>query len=66
MLTILTFLPLIGVVAILLLRWVKRETDELAKQIAVVTSAVTFIMSLVVLASYDKSVSGLQMVEKAD
>jgi NADH-quinone oxidoreductase subunit M len=66
MLTILTFLPLLGVAAILLLRPFKKETDDLVKQIAVVTSAVTFVFSLIVLASYDAGKSGLQMVEQAD
>lgn len=66
MLTILTFLPLLGVVAILLLKPLKRESDNLVKQIAVVASALTLVVSLVVLAQYDKNVSGLQMVDQID
>lgn len=66
-LTIVTFLPLIGVLAILLLRWpFRRESDHLIKQIALITSVATFIVSLVVLFNYDRSVSGLQMVEQAN
>jgi NADH-quinone oxidoreductase subunit M len=65
-LTILTFLPLIGVAAILLLKPLKREKDELIKQVALVASAITFIMSLFVLFSFDRSESGLQMVQAVD
>ncbi len=65
-LTILTFLPLLGVAAILLLKPLKRESDNLIKQIALVASAITFIVSLVVLATYDNGKSGLQMVEQFD
>lgn len=64
MLTILTFLPLLGVLVILLLKPFKRENDNLIKQIALAASAATLVMSLVVLAGFDKSVSGLQMVDR--
>ncbi|RMG96873.1 MAG: NADH-quinone oxidoreductase subunit M [Chloroflexi bacterium] len=65
-LTIVTFLPLVGVAAILLLKPLKRESDVLIKQIANVTAIATFIVSLVVLFRFDKSVAGLQLVDKAD
>jgi NADH-quinone oxidoreductase subunit M len=64
MLTILTFLPLLGVLVILLLKPLKRENDNLIKQIALVASAATLVMSIVVLATYDRNVSGLQMVDR--
>ena len=64
-LTIVTFFPLVGVAAILLLRPLRRESDMLVKQIAVLTSVVTFIISLLVLANYDANQSGLQLVERA-
>lgn len=60
-LTILTFFPVIGVAAMLMLKVTKRETDEAAKQIALWTSIITFIISLVVLGMYRSSVSGLQL-----
>jgi NADH-quinone oxidoreductase subunit M len=63
-LTILTFFPLVGVVAILLLRAINRETETLIKQVAVLTSIITFILSLLVLAFYDRSVSGLQLIDR--
>ncbi|HEX6383165.1 MAG TPA: NADH-quinone oxidoreductase subunit M [Anaerolineae bacterium] len=65
-LTILTFFPLVGVAAILLLKPLRRESDTLVKQIAILTSIVTFILSLVVLGNYDLNESGLQMVERAN
>jgi NADH-quinone oxidoreductase subunit M len=65
MLTIVTFFPLIGVLAILLLKPFNRESDKLVKQIAVLTSVVTFLLSLAVLASYNLNQSGLQLVEQA-
>lgn len=66
MLTILTFLPLLGVVAILLLKPFRRESESLIKQVALAASALTLIASVIVLTQYDKNVSGLQMVDQAD
>ena len=66
LLTIVTFLPLLGVAAILILNHGERESDKSIKQIALWTSIITFFVSLVVLASYDKGVSGLQLVEQAN
>lgn len=65
MLTILTFIPLVGVLAILLLKPLKRESERSIKQVAIATSIVTFILSIVLVVSYDTAQSGLQMVEKA-
>ncbi len=66
MLTIVTFFPVLGAVIILLLKLFKKESDLLVKQLAVGTSIVTFVLSLVVLAQFDTGVSGLQMVNQAD
>ncbi|MCA9968692.1 MAG: NADH-quinone oxidoreductase subunit M [Anaerolineales bacterium] len=65
MLTIVTFFPVLGVVVLLLLKAFKKESDLLIKQLAVGTSIVTFVLSLVVLAQFDLGVGGLQMVERA-
>jgi NADH-quinone oxidoreductase subunit M len=65
MLTILTFIPLVGVLAILLLKPLKRESERSIKQVAIATSIVTFILSIVLVVSYDTAQSGLQMVQKA-
>lgn len=61
LLSLLTFSPLIGVVALFFVK--KESSDKLIKQIAIGTSAITFIISLIVLANYDSSISGLQMYE---
>ena len=66
-LTILTFLPVIGVAAILLLKPAFRnESDETIKGVALWTTIITLIVSIVVLFMYDSSVSGLQMESQAD
>ncbi len=49
LLSFLTFFPLVGIVAILLLKPLKRESDNLIRQVAIGTAAVTFIISVVVL-----------------
>jgi NADH:ubiquinone oxidoreductase subunit 4 (subunit M) len=56
LLTLLTFFPLVGVVAILLLKPFKVETDKLIKQVAIATVIITFIIALVVLFSFDKAI----------
>jgi len=67
MLSILTFFPLVGVILLLALKPVlKREPDNTVKGIAIGTSAVTFVLSIVVLLMYDSSVAALQLVEQAD
>ncbi|MEI2611687.1 MAG: NADH-quinone oxidoreductase subunit M [Candidatus Promineifilaceae bacterium] len=60
-LTILTFFPVVGVAIMLILKLTKRETDESAKQIALWTSIITFVISLVVLGLYNSNVAGLQL-----
>ena len=67
-LTILTFLPVIGVAVILLLKtpWWNNESDEGIKQIALWTTIITLIVSIVVLLMYNSGVSGLQLESQAD
>jgi NADH-quinone oxidoreductase subunit M len=65
MLTFMTFFPLLGVVVILLLKQFGRETDDNIRRTAVVTSIITFILSLVVLGMYDAGAATLQLEEQA-
>ena len=65
-LTIVTFLPLVGVLAILLTNPPKRGSENLVKGIAVATSVVVFLGTLLILMRYDPSVAGLQMIDRFD
>jgi NADH-quinone oxidoreductase subunit M len=65
LLTIMTFFPLVGVAAILLLKPLKRETDDLIRLLAVATSAVTLVISIIVLFAFNPDDPGLQLVQKA-
>ncbi|MGZ4108909.1 MAG: complex I subunit 4 family protein, partial [Actinomycetota bacterium] len=62
-LTVTTFLPIVGVV--LLLVW-PRIADDVARGVALVVSIATFLVSLGMLGRFDGSVGGFQMVERAD
>jgi NADH-quinone oxidoreductase subunit M len=66
LLTILTFLPLLGVLAILLVKPPQRGTDDTIKIIAIGTSAITFLASLLVLFRFDASNPALQLVDRVD
>ena len=66
LLTIVTFLPLVGVLAILLTNPPKRGSENLVKGIAVATSVVVFLGTLLILMRYDPSVAGLQMIDRFD
>jgi len=46
LLTVLTFFPMVGILAILLLKPLKRESDNLIRQVAIATAALTFIIRL--------------------
>ena len=61
-LTVTTFLPLVGVVVLLLWR---RVPDDLARGIALLVALATFIVSLGVLGRFDSSSAGYQLVEQA-
>lgn len=63
LLTIVTFLPLIGIVIILLLKPLKRESDETVRRVAMATSVATFIGTIIILLSYNANDPGLQLVD---
>lgn len=60
MLTLLTFFPLVGVLAIFAVTW-RRDNDNSVRWLAVLTSVATFILSLVMLGRYNPNIGGLQM-----
>ena len=60
-LSLLTFFPLIGVVALLIMR---KASDNALKWVAISTAIATFILSLVVLGQFETGVAGLQMVDR--
>ena len=62
LLTIVTFMPLIGVVV--LLAW-RAAPDDTVRAIAMLTAVATFIVSLAVLGRFDRADAGFQMVEQA-
>lgn len=66
LLTVLTFFPLIGMVAILLLKPFKVESDKLIKQIAIATAVITFLISIVVVIAFVPNNPTLQLVDRAD
>ncbi|MDX1435507.1 MAG: NADH-quinone oxidoreductase subunit M [Anaerolineales bacterium] len=57
-LTILTFFPLIG---ILIIAFIDRERENLIRWVALVTSLITFAISLIVLAQFNPDEAALQM-----
>lgn len=66
-LTILTFLPLVGVLAILLMKQSDDgSNDDSIKLVAIATSAVTFVASLLVIFRFDATNPALQMVDRVD
>jgi len=69
-LSLTTFLPLVGVAAILLLRLAGKPDDARtvsgAKWIALATTLATLALSVVVVARFDPSQSGFQFLEDAD
>jgi NADH-quinone oxidoreductase subunit M len=67
LLTILTFLPLVGVLAILLLKESEDGSNRnTIKLVAIATSAVTFVVSLLVLFRFDATNPALQLVDRVD
>jgi NADH-quinone oxidoreductase subunit M len=62
-LTLTTFLPLAGVVILLVWPGIR---DEVARVAALVVSIATFVVSLGMLGRFDGSVAGFQMIERAD
>jgi len=66
LLTILTFFPMVGILAILLLKPLKRESDNLVRQIAIATAALTFIISGIVLIQFNPDQATLQLIDKVE
>ncbi|MHA6641969.1 NADH-quinone oxidoreductase subunit M [Mesorhizobium sp. A623] len=59
-----TFLPLVGVLLVLLIRDDSENARRNVRAITLLTTAVTFIVSLFVWIGFDNSQAGFQMVEK--
>ncbi|MFZ0547619.1 MAG: NADH-quinone oxidoreductase subunit M [Candidatus Promineifilaceae bacterium] len=65
LLTLTTFFPVLGALLILALKPLfDRESDQLIKRIAVITSVITFVLSLVVLAAYNSGTGELQLKDQ--
>ncbi len=64
LLTIVTFFNLIGVAIILLLKPLKWETDDRIRRIALATSIITLIGTVIILANFNQDVAALQMVDR--
>ncbi len=64
LLTIVTFLPLVGVLFIALMRGDDAQSQRNIRWIAFVTTLFTFLVSLLILKQYDMSNPGFQLVEK--
>ncbi|MEI6985510.1 MAG: NADH-quinone oxidoreductase subunit M, partial [Rhodospirillaceae bacterium] len=62
-LSVTTFLPMVGVVFLLLLPGDNEAVKQKARYIALWTSLITFVSSLVMLASFDSSSASFQFVE---
>ncbi|MFK7792585.1 MAG: NADH-quinone oxidoreductase subunit M, partial [Devosiaceae bacterium] len=65
-LSIVTFLPLVGVALILLIRGDDDIAQRNIRNIALFTTIVTFIVSLFIWGGFDNSNPGFQMVEESD
>ena len=63
LLTITTFLPLIGVV--FLLAGGRSLRDDAARSVALATTLATFLVSLIVVGRFDSAGSGIQLIEQA-
>ncbi|WP_135078018.1 NADH-quinone oxidoreductase subunit M [Terasakiella sp. SH-1] len=67
LLSVITFLPLVGVAMLLLfVRGDVKDDSKSAKQIALLTSVFTFIISLGLWTGFDHSTADFQFVEKAE
>jgi NADH-quinone oxidoreductase subunit M len=62
LLTIVTFLPLVGAVGLILWR---TAPDNSARSLAMLTTVLTFIVSLAVLGKFERADTGFQLVERA-
>ncbi|WP_157015320.1 NADH-quinone oxidoreductase subunit M [Mesorhizobium xinjiangense] len=66
LLTTVTFLPLVGALIILFIRDEGNSGVRNIRNVALLTTAFTFLLSLLIWAGFDTSDPGFQMVEKAD
>jgi len=64
LLSLVTFLPLVGAAFIMLIRGEERVVAQNARAVALWTSLVTFGLSLLILANFDNSQAGFQLVER--
>ena len=65
-LTVLTFLPLIGVVFLLLIRGDEDVVSRNARNVALWVSGFTFLLSLTLLINFDPTYAGYQFVDKGE
>ncbi len=63
-LTILTFTPVIGVFALLIMGRIGRNSDDEIRNVAIFTAISTFVISCLVLMMFDKGETDLQMVDR--
>jgi len=66
LLSLVTFLPLVGAGFIMLIRGDEAIVAQNARAVALWTSVVTFFLSLLILASFDSSQAGFQLVERRE
>ena len=62
LLTLILFSPVLGMLAVML---VPSEQKQLVRRVALVSSLITFALSIILWFSYDSSVSGFQFEEQA-
>ena len=65
-LSVVTFLPLVGVLFLLMINDDEAATARNSRWVALFTSVTTFVISLFVLVGFDPSVAGFQMVEQVE
>jgi NADH-quinone oxidoreductase subunit M len=65
LLSLVTFLPLVGAAFIFFIRGEPEVVARNSRSVALWTSLVTFLLSLMVLANFDSSQAGFQLVEKS-
>lgn len=65
-LSLLTFIPLVGVLFILLIRGDEAMVNKNSKHVALFVTGVNFVLSLFMLSLFDKNSADFQMVEKVE
>ena len=64
-LSVITFLPLVGALFLLLIRGEEEIVNRNARQVALWTTVITFLLSLTLWAGFDRTTSDFQFVEKS-